>query len=96
MSTHDFFRRIMGVAVFGIIASPQVPAQDLSAAQSEVWQFIEACNVHYSSEDLEGVLGCFHEDFSGWRYEDTVPRSKTSIANFCRQSWRQPKFSHTT
>lgn len=65
----------------GMLAAPGA-AQELSPAQREVWQFIEACNEHFAAGNQAAVLDCFHDDFSGWRYGDTVPRSKRSVAKF--------------
>jgi len=67
-------------AVFSFAQSAE--AQEWSAAQQEVWSFILSCNEHYVAKDETAILACFHEDFSGWQYGDTVPRSKASIAKF--------------
>jgi len=57
-------------------------AQEWSAEQREVWSFLLTCNEHYVARDLDKILDCFHDDFSGWRYGDRVPRNKESIAKF--------------
>ena len=72
----------ISLAFVTLLVSPQMYAQELSPAQREVWQFIEACNVQYANENTEGILNCFHDDFSGWLYGDTVPRTKSSIEKF--------------
>ena len=62
--------------------SRQAIAQQWSDEQLEVWAFIQQCNEYFAAGDVERVLGCFHDDFSGWQYGDTVPRNKESIAAF--------------
>ena len=78
--------RMMCVAAIAVLATNVVTmrasTQELSPAQREVWQFIEACNEQFAAGNEAGILDCFHDDFSGWRYGDTVPRNKRSIAKF--------------
>jgi ketosteroid isomerase-like protein len=68
--------------VLALLASSVLSAQELTPAQEEVWQAIEACQANFANENLDGALDCFHEDFSGWRYGDPVPRSKSTTAKF--------------
>ena len=51
-------------------------AQQFSGEEQEVWAFIERCSGLFDAGDVEGSLGCFHEDFSGWGPEDPFPRGK--------------------
>lgn len=73
---------VASVALAATVLARPAPAQELSAAQQEVWAFIETCNEHFAAGDETAVLDCFHDDFSGWRYGDTVPRNKRSVAKF--------------
>lgn len=65
-----------------VLVVPLASAQQWSAEQREVWAFIEDCNAQFVAKNEAGVLDCFHDDFSGWRYGDTVPRTKQTIAEF--------------
>ena len=73
---------LVGAAGGALFISQLANAQEWSAAQREVWSFIQTCNEHYVAKDEAAILDCFHEDFSGWLYGDTVPRNKSSIAKF--------------
>ena len=70
------------LAVTAAVLAPSAFAQELSREQQEVWQFIQTCNEHFANRDEAAILDCFHDDFSGWLYGDTVPRSKQSITKF--------------
>jgi len=72
----------LALALAATFLAPLASAQEWSREQQEVWQFIVTCNEHFASRDEAAILECFHDDFSGWRYGDTVPRSKQSIAKF--------------
>ena len=72
----------VGLALAAVVVSPHASAQELSPTQSEVWQFIIDCDEHFMNENAEGILNCFHDDFSGWLYGDTVPRTKSSVQKF--------------
>ena len=81
MTRHISFLAIF-LMLFASSLSRQVIAQEWSEEQLEVWAFIEECNEHFAAGDVERVLDCFHDDFSGWRYGDTVPRNKSSVEAF--------------
>lgn len=51
---------VLSVALFLPLAAQ---AQQWSAEQQEVWEFEKAC---WEAEDLEVILGCFHQDYVGW------------------------------
>jgi len=75
---------ILGTAaaiMLGALTAP-ASAQELSREQQEVWDFIVACNDNFIAGNQSRILDCFHEDFSGWRYGDQVPRNKRSIEKF--------------
>jgi len=79
MLSYRSLHSLVPVAVLAITAPSVLSAQELSAAQREVWQFIEECNQRYFEEDPNGVLSCYHDDFAGWQYGDAVPRTKDSV-----------------
>ena len=72
----------ISLAFVTLLVSPQIYAQELSPAQRELWQALEACVDNFVNEDLEGVLDCIHYDFSGWQYGDAVPRNKDYFEKF--------------
>ena len=77
--------KIIKAAVFmcGIVLvlAKAVSGQELSPEQAEVWEFIESCQERYGSE---AWFDCFHDDFSGWLYQDLVPRTKDGERKFSR------------
>ncbi len=67
----------VAVALLSLAAGTASEAQSFSSEEQEVWAFIERCNELFNAQNVEGSLGCFHEDFSGWGPEEPFPRGKT-------------------
>jgi ketosteroid isomerase-like protein len=40
------------------------------------------CNEAFDDEDVDDVLDCYHDDFTGWLYGDNVPRTKAASEIF--------------
>ena len=73
---------VLGIAIAASTLAMPAFAQQLSREQQEVWDFILDCNDNFVAGDEAAILDCFHEDFSGWRYGDQVPRNKRSVEKF--------------
>ncbi len=58
------------------------PAQEMTRAQQEVWEWEQGCLAAYNTEDLENFMACFHEDFLGWGRGSSVPSSKANRRPF--------------
>ncbi len=61
-----------------LVAAPLF-AQEWLAAQGEIGENVEAYWTLAAQSDLEGFLGYIHADYSGWAYDDALPRDKTSL-----------------
>ena len=66
----------VAVALLSLATGTASEAQSFSSEEQEVWAFIERCGELFDARDVEGSLGCFHEDFSGWGPGDPFPRGK--------------------
>ncbi len=66
----------VAVALLSLAICTTSDAQQFSGEEQEVWAFIERCSDLFDAGDVEGSLGCFHEDFSGWGPGDPFPRGK--------------------
>jgi len=66
----------VAVVVLSLAICATSDAQQFSSEEQEVWDFIEECSGYFGAGNVEGMLGCFHEDFSGWRPGDPFPRGK--------------------
>ena len=82
MSKRKILHFAMGLVFTTVLTSSEMSGQELSPAQRELWQAVETCVDNFVNENLEGVLDCLHDDFSGWEYGDTVPRTKSTFAKF--------------
>ncbi len=80
----------MLVAVVFLAASASTAgAQDMSAAEREVWEWEQAC---WGAEDLESVMTCFHEDYVGWIVGATVPFTKADRRAFFERFFETDEF----
>jgi ketosteroid isomerase-like protein len=65
-----------------LLVPSRVPAQQWSAEEREVWQALEQCTARSVQKDIQGVLACTHDNFTGWWSEDLVPRTKNTTRTF--------------
>jgi len=56
-----------------------VQAQEWTSEQLEVWNRVAECTGFAVGQNLDGLLDCVHDDFSGFLYGDPVPRGKDSF-----------------
>jgi len=61
-----------------LFISVQLSAQEWSDKQKEVWKNVETYWDLDAKRDLEGVLGYFHDDYSGWFNRSALPGNKAS------------------
>ena len=54
-------------------------AQQLTPEQQEVWDVVQSCWDSAMQDDVEGLLGCFHEDYTFWWAEDVLPFGKEFV-----------------
>ncbi len=70
---------LLAAVVFLAASASTARAQDMSAAEREVWAWEQAC---WGTDDLESVMACFHEDYVGWIDGATVPFTKADRRAF--------------
>ncbi len=69
-------QRITFTVVALVLAFPvNTRAQEFFGAEREVWDFIERCA---DTDDFGEFRACFHDDFSGWNYNESMPRGVSS------------------
>lgn len=61
-----------------LFSSPPLLAQEWSKAQKEVWKNVETYNELLAKGDVDGFLSYFHDDYSGWTYDDALPSCKAT------------------
>lgn len=61
------------VLAVGLLLPLSVFGEDWTAAQQEVLAFEEAC---VTTNNVDELNACFHEDFEGWGMDATVPTTK--------------------
>ncbi len=71
-------RGLVYVLAASVVLCGGVQAQDWSPAQQAVWANVQAYWDLDGKGDLEGFLAYFHEDYSGWSFDDPVPTGKAS------------------
>ena len=74
-----------------ILATPSALAQEWSAAQKEVWSQVQARWELGAKQDLEGVMGCFHPDYSGWGNDEPLPNDKAAVRKWIEQDFKSRK-----
>jgi ketosteroid isomerase-like protein len=67
---------VLAIAVFFPLAAQ---AGEWTAEQKELWDFAKACS---ESKDLEQLMACFHEDYTGWAIGLPVPANKADREAF--------------
>jgi hypothetical protein len=72
------------VAALAITLPTTTRAQQWTPEQQEIWDFERAC---WSSQELESIMSCFHDDFLGWGLGSTVPTSKADRRPFFARSF---------
>jgi len=71
---------ILGISVVFLIGMlGDVQAAEWSDEQAEVWAAIENCDEHFREKRIKEAMDCIHDDFSGWLYNEPVPRGKDSF-----------------
>ena len=63
-----------------IFISFNLQAQEWTTEQKEVWKNVETYWDLLASGDIDGFLGYFHDDFSGWRNDSPLPDDKNTRA----------------
>ena len=84
-------KSILIVLCVTLLSSAQLFGQEWSAEQKEVWKNVETYSDLWAKEDLEGVLSYCHDDFSGWKNQDALPRNKASIRKFSAHNFETTK-----
>ena len=57
-------------------------SQNWSQEQKEVLEANQKLVQLWASRDLDGYMGCLHEDFVGWFQNDPLPIDKNSLRNW--------------
>lgn len=74
-------RITLAVAALAFLLPVSASTQELSDAEREVWEFIERCA---DTDNFGEFRGCFHDDFSGWTYNESVPRGIHNVETIGR------------
>jgi len=74
-----------------LLSSAPLFGQEWSEEQKEVWKNVETYWDLYAKHDLEGFLGYFHDDFSGWGNQSALPTNKASRRKFIIHSFETTK-----
>jgi len=69
----------IAVIVFIVFASTPLYAQEWSKEQKEVWKNVEAYWELAAKDDIQGFLKYFHDGYSGWNYDSSLPDDKASV-----------------
>ena len=89
--------RLAMVFVFALLflRSP-LSAQEWSSDQQEVWTNVEAYWVLWAKRDLDGFIGYFHNDYSGWFNRTDLPSDKASSKKWIAENFSSNKIAvHT-
>jgi len=70
--------KVMLVALGLALATSGAVAQEWSAAQKDVWKSVEAYWDLAAKENLDGFMGYFHADYSGWSNQAALPGDKAT------------------
>ena len=54
---------------------------ELSPKQREVWENVETYTELIMKSDVKGFLKYFHNDYSGWNYNDLLPVNINNVKN---------------
>ncbi len=80
-------QRITLTVVALVLAFPvNTRAQEFFGAEREVWDFIERCA---DTDDFGEFRACFHDDFSGWNYNESMPRGVGNLETIGRYMFDQ-------
>jgi len=82
---------ILVVLCITLLSSAQLFGQEWSEEQKEVWKNVETYANLWAKGDLEGFLDYFHDDFSGWKNKDALPRNKDRTRKFNSHNWKTTK-----
>jgi ketosteroid isomerase-like protein len=88
MKKHLRFNKIAIVILMVTFFSAPIFAQEWSAEQKEVWENVETYWELDAKRDLEGFLGYFHEDYSGWFNLNAVPNDKDGVRKWLSHSFK--------
>ena len=69
---------ILIVLCITLLSTTQLFGQEWSEEQKEVWKNVETYWDLGVKEDLEGIMGYFHDDFIGWSNRRALPNNKAS------------------
>ncbi|MFH2049908.1 MAG: nuclear transport factor 2 family protein [bacterium] len=86
-------KRIISLVVIGLamLASTVLFAQEWSTDQKEVWKNVETYWDLGAKGDVEGFLGYFHSDFSGWINTAHLPHDRATRVKFIKFSLPKTK-----
>ena len=75
-------KSIIIVLCLTLLTSAQLFGQEWSEEQKEVWKNVETYSDLSAKRDLEGFMGYFHDDYSGWNNQNALPANKASRRKF--------------
>ena len=81
MKKRIIFLVVMGLAM---LSSNLLFAQEWSKDQKDVWKNVETYWDLYAKGDVEGYLGYFHNDFSGWHNSAHLPHDRATRVKFIK------------
>ena len=86
-----FIKSIFIVLCLTLLSSAQLFGQEWSEEQKEVWNTVETYMGLSAKGDLEGFMGYFHDDYSGWSNQDALPGNKASTRKFLSHIFKARK-----
>lgn len=88
-------RLLATTAVLLLLANTTIAlAQELSAAQNEVWQMEELYWSDLESANLEAYVGLWHKGFLGWPRDRDLPVGKAGIEQSTRKKFAEGRVVH--
>ncbi len=82
---------VLIVLCITLLSSAQLFGQEWSEEQKEVWKNVETYSELSAKRDLEGFLGYFHDDYSGWFNQNALPNNKASVRKFLSHIFKTTK-----
>jgi len=73
---------IPAAALLLVFLAGSAAAQTWSEEQTEVWQYEQALWELWANKDFDGMMACYHENYSGWGADDAAPAGKETVTKW--------------
>ena len=84
----DLRNVLVTMLCFTMISATSLFSQEWSAKQKEVWKNVETYWDLDAKRDLDGFMGYFHADYSGWFNRSALPSGKNSVKKWVGYSFK--------